>query len=346
MKRYGWLYEKAFTKDNIKLAIIRASKGKKKRKIVRKVLSDIDYYTDEIYHIAWTYSYKPSPYLKFTLKDPSSGKMREICKPRFYPDHCIHWCIYLVLYPILSKRLISKTYSSLKGRGQIYGQKKIKKQLKNRTKTKYYLKVDIRKFYPSIDTHKLEIMLEHKIKDPKLLKLIHDILKQEKGLPIGMILSQLFANYYITDIDYIFNSKFYNRYADDVVIFGSNKRKLLKQRVCLQECLDKKSLTLKSNYQVYKTDKEMLDYMGFRFNHDKVIMRRKIMIKANRDILKWKRNKTYKIACSIISHMGYVKHSNSYMFYSNRIRPYVNFNELKQIIRSNTNENLQIAIEY
>ena len=51
MKRYGWLYEKSFTKDNIKLAIIRASKGKKKRRIVRKVLSNIDYYTDEIYHI-------------------------------------------------------------------------------------------------------------------------------------------------------------------------------------------------------------------------------------------------------------------------------------------------------
>ncbi len=344
MKRYGWLYEKAFSKENIKLGIINASKGKKKRRIVRKVLANIDYYTDEIYNMAWTFSYKPNPYIKSIIKDPSSGKMREICKPQFYPDHCIHWCIYLVLYPILSKRLISKTYSSLKCRGQIYGQKKIKKQLKNKTKTKYYLKVDIRKFYPSINTSKLEVMLERKIKDIKLLKLIHEILKQEKGLPIGMILSQLFANYYITDIDYMFNSKFYNRYADDVVIFGSNKRKLHKQRVYLQECLDKKSLTLKSNYQVYKTDKEMLDYMGFRFNHDKVIMRRKIMINSNRDILKWKRNKTYKTACSIISHMGYIKHSNSYMFYYNRIRPYVNFNELKQIIRSNTNENLQIAI--
>ena len=344
MKRYGWLYEKTFTKDNIKLAIIRASKGKKKRRIVRKVLSNIDYYTDEIYHIAWTYSYKPSPYSKFTLKDHSSGKMREICKPRFYPDHCIHWCIYLVLYPILSKRLISKTYSSLKGRGQIYGQKKIKKQLKNKKQTKYYLKVDIRKFYPSIDTHKLETMLEHKIKDPKLLKLIHDILKQEKGLPIGMILSQLFANYYITDIDYTFNSKFYNRYADDIVIFSPNKRKLHKQRTYLQHFLLKKSLKLKPNYQVYRTDKEMLDYMGFRFNHDKVIMRKKIMIKTNRDIIKWQYNKTYKNACSIISHMGYVKRSNSYMFYLNRIKPYVNFKELKQIIRSNTNENLQITI--
>lgn len=344
MKKYGWLYEKAFTKENIKLAIIKASKGKKKRGIVRKILSNIDYYVDEIYNMMWTFSYKPNPYTKFSLKDPSSGKNREICKPRFYPDHCIHWCIYLVLYPILSKQLIAKTYSSLKGRGQIYGQKKIKKQLKNKKQTKYYLKVDVRKFYPSIDTCKLEIMLEHKIKDPKLLKLIHDILKQEKGLPIGMILSQLFANYYITDIDYTFNSKFYNRYADDVVIFSSNKRKLHKQRVYLQECLDKKSLALKSNYQVYRTNKEMLDYMGFRFNHDKVIMRRKTMIKTNRDILKWQHKKTYKTACSIISHMGYVKHSKSYMFYLNRIRPYVNFNELKQIIRSNANENLQIAI--
>lgn len=344
MKRYGWLYEKAFTKENIRLAIHKASKGKRKRRIVKMVLANEDYYVDEIYNMMWSFSYKPSPYTRFQIKDPSSGKVREISKPRFYPDHIIHWCVYMTLYPILTNRLIPKTYSSLKGRGQIYGQKKIRKQLKNKRCTKYYLKTDIRKFYPSIDNYELEKMLERKIKDTKMLHLIHIILSQDKGLPIGMILSQLFANYYITDIDYLFNSKFYNRYADDITMFSSNKKKLHKQRSYLQHFLLKKHLKLKPNYQVSKTDKEMLDYMGFRFNHDKVIMRKKIMLNTNRDVLNWQKHKDYKTACSIVSHMGYVKHSDSYQFYQDRIKPYVDFIELKQIIRSN-NENLQIRIE-
>ncbi len=344
MKRHGWLYEKAFTKDNIRLAIHKASKGKKKRRIVQKILANEDFYVDEIYNMMWSFTFEPSPYIKFSFKDPSSGKIRELCKPRFYPDHIVHWCIYLTLYPIIEPMLIEKTYSSLRGRGQVYGQKKIRKQLKNKKATKYYLKVDIRKFYPSINTSELEKMLAHKIKDTKLLNLIHLILKQEKGLPIGMILSQLFANYYLCDIDYRFNSKYYNRYADDIVLFSSNKKKLRAQRLYMQHYLKQKELALKPNYQVYRTDKEMLDYMGYRFNHNKVTMRRKIMIRTNRDVINWRKAKDYKTACSLISHMGYVKNSNSFQFYSDRIRPYVDFIETKEIIRSVNNENLQIRV--
>lgn len=228
MKRYGWLYEQAFTKENIRGAIIHASKGKRKRVIVIRILSDIDKYVDDIYNMMWSFSYKPNPYTKKTIRDGVSGKIRELSKPQFYPDHIVHWCIYLVMYPILIKSLIPKTYSSLKGRGQIYGQRFIKKQLRNRRATKYYLKVDIKKFYPSVNTDKLMVMLNRKIKDRKMLDLIQSILDLEQGLPIGMILSQLLANYYLSDIDMMFNSKYYNRYADDIVIFGSNKENCIK----------------------------------------------------------------------------------------------------------------------
>ncbi len=345
MKRKGWLYEQAFTKENIKLAIKKASKGKTKRKVVREVLSNIDDCVDEIYDMMWSFSFAPSPYAEFNIKDPSSGKSRDLCKPLFYPDHIIHWCIYLVLYPLIEPKLIKNTYSSLKGRGQIYGQKKIKKQLRNKRATKYYLKVDIKKFYPSINIELLEEMLRKTIKDPKMLNLLHIILSQKDGLPIGMILSQLLANYYLSDVDLAMNSKFMNRYADDMVKFFSNKRTARKEIDYLQSLLEAKQLTLKDNYQVYRTDKEMLDFMGFRFNHDKIILRKRIMINTNRDVIKWQEHKNYKTACSIISHMGYVKHSNSYQFYLNRIRPYVDFREVKEIIRSkNNNENLQIGI--
>lgn len=346
MKRYGWLYEKAFTKDNIKIAIHKASKGKRKRKGVQRILADEDFYVDEIYEMMQTQSFKPSSYTKFSIKDPSSGKIRDLCKPRFYPDHIVHWCIYMQLYPIIEPKLIKNTYSSLKGRGQIYGQKRIKKQLRNKHDTKYYMKVDIKKFYPSIDTDLLEDMLRNIIKDPKMLSLIHDILSLEKGLPIGMILSQLLANFYLCDVDAQLNSKYMNRYADDMVKFFSSKREAHKEIKHLSLLLAEKHLTLKGNYQVYKLDKEMLDFMGFRFNHDKIILRRRILINTNRDVLNWQKCKSYHNACSIMSHMGYIKHSNSFQLYLNRIRPYVDFKEVKEIIRSANNENLQIGIEH
>lgn len=345
MKRVGWLYEKAFSKDNIRYAIHKASQHKKHRRDVIKILANEDYYVDCIYNMMATFSFKPSPYTQFQITDKGSGKLRDLCKPRFYPDHIIHWCIYLVLYDVIEPKLIKNTYSSLRGRGQIYGQKKIKKQLRNKKATKYYLKVDIKKFYPSVNTDKLELMLCRIIKDPKMLNLLHMILQQSNGLPIGMLLSQLLANFYLSDTDFMLNSVYLNRYADDVVKFFSNKRTAHREINRLQSLLANKQLTLKDNYQVYKTDKEMLDYMGFRFNHDKIILRRRIMINTNRDVLKWRKKKTYKTACSIMSHMGYIKNSDSYQFYVTRIKPYVDFREVKEIIRSANNENLQIGIE-
>lgn len=344
MKRYGWLYEQAFTKENIREAIIHASKGKRKRVIVIRILSDIDKYVDYIYNMMWSFSYKPNSYTKKTIRDVASGKIRELSKPQFYPDHIVHWCIYLVLYPILIKSLIPKTYSSLKGRGQIYGQRFIKKQLRNRRATKYYLKVDIKKFYPSVNTDKLMVMLKHKIKDRKMLDLIQSILDLEQGLPIGMILSQLLANYYLSDIDMMFNSKYYNRYADDIVIFGSNKRKLHQTLKRLDEELAKKDLTLKRNYQIYRTGKEPLDYMGYRFYYDRTTIRKRIMYRMNRSIGKWDKEHSAENACRVISYMGWIKNSDSYNLYLNRIRPRVNFYEAKEKIRrrSEQNGNLQI----
>lgn len=343
MKRYGWLYEKAFSKENIKEAILRASKGKRKRIVVMRILLDIDHYVDEIYNMMWSYSFTPSPYTKKTIKDGASGKIRELSKPLFYPDHIIHWCIYLTLYPILVKSLIPKTYSSLKGRGQIYGQRFIKKQLRNKRATKYYLKVDIRKFYPSVNTDKLMIMLERKTKDKKMLNLIHSILKMENGLPIGMILSQLLANYYLSDIDMTFNSKYYNRYADDIVIFGSNKRKLHQVRKKLSMELAKKDLVLKDNYQIYKTDLEPLDYMGYRFYRDKVTLRKRIMYRMDKNVTRWDKCHSAINACRVTSYMGWIKNTDSYHLYLERIRPRVDFYELKEKIRRKQEHgNLQI----
>lgn len=102
-----------------------------------------------------------------------------------------------ILEPIFIKNFIKHTYACIKGRGIHLLAKNIKKVLtKYPDKTKYCLKLDIQKFYPSIDHNILMKQLNRKIKDKKLLKLLQEIVDSAKGVPIGNYLSQFFANFF------------------------------------------------------------------------------------------------------------------------------------------------------
>ena len=345
MKRYGYLFEKAFTKENISLAIQKASKGKRNRKNVMKILCDKEKYVGKIYDLVWNGEFEPAKYTHAIITDGISKKQRELCKPRFYPDHIIEWCIYLVLEPILKRSMIKNTFASLKGRGQYYGRLKIQKIVKTK-KAKYYYKCDIRKFYPSVNNDLLIKMLEKKIKDPKLMKILKAILALENGLPIGMILSQLFSNYFMCDVDHLMEGKNYYRYADDIVIFGKTSNIVHSARRVLENAVAKKRLTIKPTWVVYKLKNTPLDFMGFRFYRDHTTIRKSIMYRATRRVRKWVKKQTLKTAHAITSYMGWVKNTDSFMFYTNRIKPYVDFKLLKDIIRNGEkkDENLCFGI--
>lgn len=345
MKRHGYLFEKAFTKDNISLAIDKASKGKRKRKNVIKILCNKEKYVDKIYELVHSGNFKPAEYTHAIIIDGVSKKQRELCKPKFYPDHIVEWCIYLVLEPILKSSLIKNTFASLKGRGQKYGKLKVQKIVKTK-KGRYFYKSDFRKFYPSVDNGLLMKMLERKIKDSKLMKMLKDIIYLEKGLPIGMILSQLFSNFYLNTLDHKMESRNYYRYADDVVIFGKTAQIVHEARKIFEREAEKLRVTIKSTWAVFKLKKCPLDFMGFRFLRTHTIIRKSIMYRMTKRVRKWVKNNSLKNAHGITSYMGWVKNTNSYMLYQKYIRPFVNFKVLKDIIRKGDvkNENLCFGI--
>ena len=345
LKRIGYLYEKAFSKENIRKAIHEACKGKRKRKIVAKVLANEDDYVDKIYEMMLNDEFEPSEYIHEVIKDGVSKKERLLSKPKFYPDHIVCWCIYLVLEPILKKSLIKNTFASLKGRGQMYGLKKCKKKIKGK-KGRYYFKSDIRKFYPSVNIQKLMKMLERKIKDKRFLSLIKKILSVEEGLPIGMILSQLFANFYLSEIDHKYEKYGYVRYADDIVIFTNKPESISRVRFELENDLFALGLTIKPSWTIRMTKKCPLDFMGFKIYRDHVTIRKTTMYRITRRVSKWIKNNSLKNAYAITSYMGWVKNTNSYLFYEDEISPFVDFKILKDIIRNGgkKNENLCFGI--
>ena len=186
MKRKGNFYKDIYNKQNIKMALLKASDKKHSRKNVIKVVNNIDYYVDELYDLLINKKIKLSPYKKMKIHDGANKKERIIFKPAFYPDQCIHWSLMLQLQPLLEKGMYEYCCASVPNRGIHYGGKYIKKILKDdRKNTKYCLKLDVKKFYPSIDKFWMKKKFRAIIKDYDVLELIDNIIdSSEAGLPI------------------------------------------------------------------------------------------------------------------------------------------------------------------
>lgn len=338
MKRIGYLYDKAFSKETIRKAINEAARNKRHRRQVRHILANADKFVDIVYEMMQNRAFVPSAYTKDTTSDPIKKKVRNIFKPRFFPDQIIHWCIYIVIRDDIYKSLIKQTCASIKGRGQLYGIKIVQKWMKNDRKgTKYYLKIDIHHYYPSVNNDTLISFLERKIKDKEFLELIKNILILEPGLPIGMLLSQIFANFYLSNFDHkVLEQKdveHYIRYNDDIVAFSSNKKKLHKLRKDFVQMLGELDLQMKPNWQVCKTDSEPLDFMGYRINHEKLIIRKKVMYRVTARGRRFYKNPNFHNASAVVSDFGWIKHTMSWNLFDKWLRPYVNYKKAKNIIR-------------
>lgn len=349
MKRKGNLYPIVCDIETIHQAIMRASKGKRRRRDVQKVLANKDKYAKYLHEILSEERFIPTDYDRETVEDGSQHKRREIFKPRFFPDQVVHWCIYLAIKEWIYKGMYVFSCGSVPGRGVHYGKKYIKKWItEDRKNTKYYLKMDVRKFYPSIKAERLMPKIERKIKDQKLLSLINSILQKADGLPIGMLLSQVFANFFMNDVDgYIkqtLGAIHYLRYMDDMVIFGRNKKELHRMRAAISAKLEESGLHMKDNWQVCKLDAEPLDFMGFRFYRDRITLRRSIMLRITRKIRKVDKKGSganHGDASAVISYMGWIKHTNSHNLFEARIRPYLHIGRMKSIVRRAQREKLQ-----
>ena len=239
MKREKNIYSRIIDSNNIYKAILNASKRKKSRKNVMRVIDDIDSYTEAIRQMLVNESYIPSKYEIVKIMDGVRKKERIIYKPAFYPDQIIHWALMMQLEPILGRGMYDYCCGSIKNRGILYAARYLKKILvRDRKNTKYCLKLDVKKFYPSIDKNILKQKFRKILKDQKALHLIDSIIdSSEEGVPIGNYTSQWFANFYLQDLDHYIKEqlkiKYYIRYMDDMVLFSRNKKELHKCRIAV-----------------------------------------------------------------------------------------------------------------
>lgn len=342
MKRQGYLFQKICHIENLKLAIKNASKGKSKRPDVKRVLSDVDGYALIMQNMLLNKKYQPMPCKIKEIYCNTSKKVREIYIPKFFPDLCMQWALMQVLEPVIMKGMYKFCCGSVPGRGIHYSKKYIRKWIDNDGKnTKYCLKLDITKFYPSINLCVLKNTFRKHIKDSNALWLIDTIIDvNDKGLPIGYFTSTWFSNFLLQDLDHLIKEKwgvkYYLRYADDMVLFGCNKKKLHKVRVYIEKYLNSIGLELKGNWQVFRVDKRAVDFLGYRFFRKYTLLRKNLALRIRRRVKKvWKKYKiTFKDAAAIISYLGWTKHCNSYNYFQKHIKPYIQIELLKECIRN------------
>lgn len=306
MKRYNDLFRQVSSIENLNLADKRARKGKLKQYGVLHHDRNREEHIILLQEMLTTKTYKTSPYGKFKIREP---KERIIYKLPYYPDRILHHAVMNVLEPIFVKTFTTDTYSCIKGRGIHGAQKAVIRALKDVEGTKYCLKLDIKQFYPSIDHEILKTLLRRKIKDKDLLWLLDEIIDSVEGVPIGNYLSQYFANFYLTGFDHwlkeVKGVKYYFRYADDMVILSDNKEHLHALFAEIQEYLTTNlKLEIKANYQVFPVDSRGLDFVGYRFYHGHVRLRKSIKKNFARSVAK----KSYK---SIPAYNGWTVHCKS-----------------------------------
>lgn len=315
MKRYNNLFDKIVSLDNLYEADKRARRQKSHRPEVMLFDKNKDKLLLDLQRKLINGEYETSEYYVFKIYEP---KEREIFKLPYYPDRIVHHAIMNIMEPIWVSAFVKGTYSCIRKRGIHKALKDVKFALKDEVNTQYCLKLNIRKFYPSIDHDILKTIIRKKIKDKRLLSLLDEIIESAQGVPIGNYLSQFFANLYLTYLDHWIKEqkkvRYYFRYADDIVILGGDKQQLRDLFYDIQDYLNNKlKLNFKDNQQIFKVDSRGIDFVGYRVFHTHTLLRKRIKKRFCKKINKLNKKQnldkdTYKQ--KICSYIGWIKYCN------------------------------------
>lgn len=234
-------------------------------------------------------NWQPKAYRTFTIFDP---KERLICAP-CYRDRIVHHALCNVIGPVLERAWIDHSYSCRTGKGTGAARERCRQEVAHR---RYVLKMDMRRYFPSIDHGILKEKLRRHVKCKRTLALadriidswrdedaapvwhpgddLLDPLNHPRGLPIGALTSQLFANEYLSRIDHWVQEEIrpaaYLRYTDDLLLFSDDKRMLATVREQMIGELSRERLRPHPTKCRVHACREGIPFLGFRFFPDRV----------------------------------------------------------------------------
>ncbi len=299
-------------------------KGKRSKPDVMQFEYNLEPNIFKLYQELKNKTYQHSPYYSFYVKDPKIRHIHKAC----VRDRVLHHAIFRILYPTFDRHFIFDSYSCRNEKGAHRAVEKLKvflqKQSRNNTKPAYVLKCDVRKFFDSIDQDILLDLVKKKIKDAEVIWLLESIIKSfEKGLPLGNVVSQLFSNVYLCELDQFIKHqlriKYYIRYCDDFVIVEDGMEKFESYISKIDAFLKNNlKLELHPNKIVVRKYHQGVDFLGYVvFPYHKIVrvktrdrMLKNIVVKVN--ALKNKEMSEEKFNKTLQSYLGVLTHCNSY----------------------------------
>jgi retron-type reverse transcriptase len=282
------MYAKLTTYENIFLAYTNARKHKTLKPYVIEFEKDLELNLLALQLELQLKSYYPRPLETFIIRDP---KTRKISKSHFR-DRIIHHALCNIIEPIFDKTFIYDSYANRRGKGTLnaikryeYFKRKISKNYKRRI---YVFKADIKQYFETVNHKILLNIIRKRIRDKNVLWLINLILEnhktetRNKGMPLGNLTSQFFANVYLNELDHYVKEtlqvKYYIRYVDDFVILSGSQKQLRcyreKINIFLKESLDVELHPEKTKIiQMHRG----VGFLGLRiFNHHRLLKKSNI----------------------------------------------------------------------
>lgn len=266
MRRVGNLYERIADPENLRLAFWKACRGKRDQAEVRRYTARLGENLAQLRADLLREGVRVGDYRFFTIRDP---KERVICAASF-PERVLHHAIMNVCEPVLEGYAISDSYACRRGKGLHAA---VRRAQFFARRFPWYLKLDVHRYFDSVDHEVLLALLGRRFKDPRLLRLFRSLLGTYEtapgtGLPIGNLVSQHCANLYLGPLDHwvkeALRVRGYVRYMDDFVLWGEDKAALSDHQGAIGEYLRSKlKLTLKANVQLNRSARG-LPFLGYR----------------------------------------------------------------------------------
>jgi retron-type reverse transcriptase len=263
-KRHGNLYQQ-LTIDRLYLAYQRSRAGKRTLPSTQLFERDLGANITTLHRELHDGSYQIQPYRIFQVHEP---KTRDISAPAFR-DRIVQHAIYDIIYRIFDRTFIHDSYGCRIGKGTHKAADQVQRYLRDSHPQSYTLQIDIRKFYYSIHRGILRTLIERKIKDPRLIDLMMRFAHQADpcGLPIGNLLSQLYALIYLNPFDHWIKRDLkiarYVRYVDDAIVFnlGRNQARELRDQIAAWLHAN---LALTLSRHTIATNHRGVNFCGFR----------------------------------------------------------------------------------
>jgi RNA-directed DNA polymerase len=283
MKRHGHLWDQVISFEALLRAAERARKGKRFRPAATSFHFDQERALWQLHHELAAKTYRPGAYRSFLIHEP---KLRQISAAP-YRDRVVHHALVGVLEPIFERSFIADSYACRKDRGTHAAVRRCQHFAR---RFRYVLKADVRKFFPSLDHQVLKAAVAGKIKDRSVLWLIAQIVdgsnpqeavldwfpgddllspaERRRGIPIGNLTSQFFANVYLEPLDHFVKERLrvrgYVRYVDDFLVFGDDKQQLAEVRERVRDFLVSLRLRLHPAKSVIFPVRCGIRFLGYR----------------------------------------------------------------------------------